>query len=127
MVPIDDVYCFDDLLVAHAAHMYIDAVLEALVDLAVGMSRAEGAAVTHEVFDRQVDSLLSQPWIEPLQRGSQAGNEHDFTGCGTSQGAMFAKCFMKGVDGLIAELREQGDGRLLYQGVFGVVVHPCSS
>src|SRR5260221_1784417 len=39
---------------------------------------------------------------------------------------MFAKCFMKGVDGLIAELREQGDGWLLYQGVFGVVVHRLS-
>src|SRR5260370_42538684 len=118
MVPIDDVYCFDDLLVAHAAHMYIDAVLEALVDLAVGMSRAEGAAVTHEVFDRQVDSLLSQPWIEPLQRGSQAGNEHDLTGCGPSPGAMVAQCFMKGADGLIAQLPAQGHRRLLHQGVF---------
>src|SRR2546421_620573 len=87
------------------------------------MRRAERAAVKCQILNRQFDSPACHTRVEPMQCGAQAWYQHNFMQRLAPQHTAPARLFVKSVDGLVTESGEQGNGRLLYQGVFGVVAH----
>src|SRR5579863_3380187 len=87
------------------------------------MRRAERAAVLCQIFNRQFDSLAPHTGVEPLQRGAQSRHQHNFMLRLAPQYAVLTRLLMESVDGLVAKPDEQGNGRLLYQGVFGIFAH----
>ncbi len=77
-IPVDDAHRLIDFRVTFAAHLYLDAIFQQPVNLAVGMSQAERAAVARQIFNRQLDSLARHTRVEPVQRGPKARYEHNF-------------------------------------------------
>jgi hypothetical protein len=67
--------------------------------------------------------LASQPWIEPLNRRTQALDKHNLGVCLASKRAVFAECFREGMGRLVAKLRKKANARLFDEGRFGEVMH----
>ena len=78
-IPIDQMHDFRTVTAGfRVGYFDTHALFDQVVDLAIGLGQAHGAAVAGELFDGQVKSFRRQVGIEFLQHWEQAGGQHHF-------------------------------------------------
>src|SRR5205823_545840 len=83
----------------------------------------EHAAIARQLLDGEPQRLGRQAGVEPLQRRAEPGHEHDLGRGLTPERTVRPERLVEGVDRLPAQLREDGDSRLLDESIFGVIAH----
>ncbi len=122
-VPVDEADGLVALVAAGIAHPDDDVVFEQAVDLAVSGGGTHGGAVAGDLLDSQLQRVGGDAGVELRQRGAQMSDQ-DYLALGlAAKRAALAEGLAEGVDMWPAELFEQGDGGLLDEGVFAVVMH----
>ena len=123
LLPVDDAQALGLLsAVLAVGHGDRDAVLEQPIDLAVGRLQAHRRAVAGQLVDGDGDRLGRQRGVERCKRGAQAGHQHDLALRLAPERAARAEGLLHRRHRLPAERREQPDGGLLDELVFGVGV-----
>ena len=99
-----------------------DAVLEQVVHLAVGRDEAHGGAVPRQRFNRDGERLWRDRRVQAFKRGPQPGHQHDLGGRLAPERAGWPHHFVQRGHRLPAHRREELNGRLFDELIFGVGV-----
>ena len=121
--PVDHLDRFDRLAVLIAAGGHPHAILEQVVDLMVGLHRAQRAPVACQFLDGRVDGLPRQARIQSPQRRPQPPHQHDIAALVPAQRAVRAERLIPAVDRLPAKARQQVNCRLFNEYFFGEGTH----
>src|SRR5258708_3488620 len=80
----------------------------------------QSAAVLRQLLNRLSDAFGGDDWVQPLESGSQPRNQYHLLGGSAAESRTRANLLVKAVRGFIAKRREQLDGGLFDEAVFGI-------